>query len=110
MTPDPADYGLILTTTASQESAKAIAQTLVTAKLAACVSLFPIHSLYTWQDSLEATDEWQLLIKADLRQFQAISALVQDIHPYTVPELIALPLTAAAPAYLQWLATQTTIP
>ena len=102
----PADYGVVLVTADSQPEAAAIATALVKSQLAACVSIFPIDSVYTWQEELHQEQEWQLLIKTNLQQFPAIEAKIRQLHSYEVPEIVALPLVAASPPYLQWLAAQ----
>lgn len=98
----PATYGLVLTTAASRTEAEAIARALVTKRLAACVSLLPIHSVYTWQGNLEQQDEWQLVIKTDLTLFPALETKIRELHSYDLPEIIALPLSAGSAAYLNW--------
>jgi periplasmic divalent cation tolerance protein len=100
------DYGVILVTAPTREQAEAIATTLIQAKLAACVSLFPIHSIYTWQDQVNHDEEWQLLIKSALVQFEPLEATIRALHPYEVPEIIALPLVAGSLPYLQWISEQ----
>ncbi|NJR76526.1 MAG: divalent-cation tolerance protein CutA [Scytonema sp. CRU_2_7] len=102
----PAGYGVVLTTAGNIQEAKAIANALVEAKLAACVSIFPIHSVYTWQGEIKAEDEWQLLIKTDLAQFPTVEAKIQEMHSYVVPEVIALPILAGSQPYLQWISEQ----
>lgn len=99
-------YGIVLVTAPTREEAIAIAQALIDAKLAACVSLLPVHSIYTWQGNLEQSDEWQLLIKSDLERFAEIAEQVRSIHSYEVPEIIALPIQAGSPPYLAWIAEQ----
>ena len=100
-------YGVVMVTAPSKQEALAMAQVLVEAQLAACVSLMPIHSIYTWQGELQQADEWQLLIKTDLSKFQALEAKVHEIHSYEVPEIIALPIMAGSHPYLNWIAEQT---
>ena len=100
------DYGVILVTAPSREQAEAIATALIQAKLAACVSLLPIHSIYLWQGQLNRDDEWQLLIKSALVKFEQLEATIRAMHPYEVPEIIALPLVAGSLPYLHWLAAQ----
>lgn len=102
----PTGYGVVLTTAANVQEAKAIANALVEAKLAACVSLFPIHSIYTWQGEKHAEDEWQLLIKTDLAQYPSVEAKIKELHSYQVPEIIALPIVAGSQPYLQWISDQ----
>ncbi|OUL29047.1 MULTISPECIES: divalent-cation tolerance protein CutA [unclassified Nostoc] len=102
----PAGYGVVLTTAANVQEAKAIANALVEAKLAACVSILPIHSVYTWEGEINAEDEWQLLIKTDLAQFPTVEAKIREMHSYVVPEVIALPILAGSQPYLQWISEQ----
>ena len=102
-----AEFGVVLVTAASETEAESIAQSLVSAKLAACVSIWPIRSIYIWQGKLEKSQEWQLLIKADLSQFAALEAQVRSLHSYDLPEIIALPIAAGSAAYLDWMQMQT---
>nr|WP_290222094.1 divalent-cation tolerance protein CutA [Trichocoleus desertorum] len=99
-------YGVVFVTATSQAEVEAIAEALITAKLAACVSFTPIHSVYTWQGQVHKDQEWQLLIKTDLTKFAALVAKVQEVHSYDVPEIIALPIVAGSPSYLQWIGEQ----
>jgi periplasmic divalent cation tolerance protein len=103
---DQSGYGVVLVTAASKAEAEAIATSLVQSQLAACVSLFPIHSVYTWQGELHQEQEWQLLIKTNLAQFQALATKIRELHSYEVPEIIALPLIAGSQPYLQWISEQ----
>lgn len=100
------NYGVVLVTAASQQEAEAIATSLVKSQLAACVSLLPIHSIYTWQGELHQEQEWQLLIKTDLAQFPSLEAKIRELHSYEVPEIIALPILAGSQPYLQWISEQ----
>lgn len=96
-------YGVVLVTAPSQDEAEAIAQNLVESKLAACVSLVPIKSIYTWKGELHKDEEWQLLIKSDLAKFESLEAKIKELHSYEVPEIIALPLLAGYAPYLAWI-------
>lgn len=96
-------YGVVLVTAPSVEEAKAIASALVNTHLAACVSITPVHSIYTWQGEVNAEDEWQLVIKTDLSLFPNLEAKIRELHPYTVPEIIALPIVAGSHEYLKWI-------
>ncbi|MEH2335361.1 divalent-cation tolerance protein CutA [Nostoc sp.] len=102
----PSGYGVVLVTAGNMQEAEAIANVLVEAKLAACVSLLPIHSIYIWQGELHKEQEWQLLIKTDLAQFPAMEAKIKELHSYEVSEIIALPIVASSQAYLQWISQQ----
>jgi periplasmic divalent cation tolerance protein len=100
-------YGVVLVTAGSKTEAEAIAHSLIQARLAACVSLMPIQSVYTWQDKVHQEEEWQLMIKTDLNQFADLEAKIREIHSYEVPEIIALPILAGSQPYLDWIAEQT---
>lgn len=97
------NYGVVFVTVASQEEGNAVASALVAEKLAACVTIVPIHSVYRWQGQVHSDAEWQLTIKTDLRQFQALEAKIKELHSYEVPEIIALPIVAGSTAYLDWI-------
>lgn len=97
-------FGVVWVTTASRDEAVAIAQALVAQKLAACVNLFPVHSIYSWDGAVQQDDEWQLVIKTDLGRWQELTQAIQSLHSYDVPECIALPIIKGAPEYLSWMA------
>ncbi|MEL6911315.1 MAG: divalent-cation tolerance protein CutA [Cyanobacteria bacterium J06629_2] len=97
------NYGVVLVTVASLSEGQAIATELIKAKLAACVNLFPIDSIYLWQSEINQEREYQLIIKTDLNQFAQLSAKIKTLHSYEVPEIIALPIVNGSQAYLNWL-------
>ncbi|MDV2995253.1 MAG: Divalent-cation tolerance protein CutA [Chroococcidiopsis sp. SAG 2025] len=97
------NYGVVLVTAGSQQEAEAIATSLVASKLAACVNILPIQSVYTWQGEINQEQEWQLLIKTDLAQFSNLEAKICELHSYEVPEIIALPILAGSQSYLDWI-------
>ena len=98
------DKIIVLTTCESSQDAQTIAETLVEKRLAACVNILPgLKSIYRWQGKVENATELLLLIKTRRGLFEQLSAELARIHPYEVPEVIALPLIDGAPAYLGWL-------
>ncbi len=97
---------IVWVTTPSKASAEAIASALVEQKLAACIAITPIQSLYRWQRKVEQAQEWQLAIKTRQARFPEIEILVRRLHTYEVPEIIALPIVDGSPDYLSWLAAQ----
>ncbi|MBW4521626.1 MAG: divalent-cation tolerance protein CutA [Scytolyngbya sp. HA4215-MV1] len=99
-------YGVILVTASSQAEAIAIARALVQEKLAACVTLLPVHSIYTWQHEVHEAEEWQLLIKSEQGHFAVLERRIREIHSYEVPEVILLPVLAGSLPYLQWISEQ----
>ncbi len=99
-------FGVVMVTAPSKAEADTIAQTLIESRLAACVSLCPLESIYTWQGEVHRSQEWQLIIKTDLAHFETLAATVQSVHSYEVPEIIALPILAGSQPYLNWIAEQ----
>ncbi|WP_254564532.1 divalent-cation tolerance protein CutA [Oscillatoria sp. HE19RPO] len=100
---DEPEYGIVWVTAPSRTEASAIAEALVKSRLAACVSLTPIHSIYTWRETINKEEEWQLTIKTDLRQFARLESTVKSLHSYEVPEIIATPIIAGSTPYLNWI-------
>ncbi len=98
-----ADCLLALTTCPDTDSAAAIARTLVDEHLAACVTRLPgAMSTYRWQEKVEDDAEILLLIKTTDTRWPALRERLVELHPYDVPELIALPMADGLPAYLDW--------
>jgi len=94
---------LVLVTTASKEESELIAVALVESRLAACVNIFPISSIYRWQGQIQSDSEYQLLIKTDIQLFSDIEAKIKELHSYSVPEIIAIDIVAGSRSYLNWL-------
>lgn len=89
-------------------SADTIASALVGERLAACVNQVPgLRSTYRWQGRVEQADEVLLLIKTTAARLPALTARLQALHPYELPELVAVEVGAGLPAYLDWVAAQT---
>src|SRR5690242_10879790 len=98
------DYIQIVTTTPDNESAQRIARLLVERRLAACVQVSgPIESTYWWRGQVETAVEWRLLAKSRIDLFPALETAIREVHPYTVPELLATRVEAANQGYLDWL-------
>lgn len=98
--------GIVLTTVGCREEGDRIATALITENLAACITLFPISSIYRWQGETCNASEIQLLIKTDLNRFEQIQARIQQLHSYDLPEVVALPITQGSEAYLTWIQQQ----
>jgi periplasmic divalent cation tolerance protein len=97
------DLCVVLVTAASRREARAIAQTVLKAKLAACVNIVPsIESHYWWRGRLDSAAEFLLVIKTARQSFAKISKLVRAKHSYQTPEIIALPVVAVEKAYADW--------
>jgi periplasmic divalent cation tolerance protein len=92
-------------------TAERLAEALVGERLAACVNVLPgLRSVYRWQCTVERADEVLLLIKTTRGRLDALVARVQALHPYELPELLAVEVAGGLPAYLDWVATETRAP
>ena len=102
------EFVLVLVTAGSPEEAERIARALVEERLVACANVVgPIRSIYRWQGAVEEADEHLLVLKARAADVAALEARVRALHPYDVPEVLALPVTAGSAPYLAWLADAT---
>jgi periplasmic divalent cation tolerance protein len=95
---------IVLITTPTHEAAKNLTQRLLKAKLAACVNLLPVASQFWWKNKIEKTEETLMIVKTQPRLIKKIVKLVEEHHPYEVPEIIALPIIQGNPKYLAWIA------
>jgi len=99
---------LVLTNLPDRPSAERLAQSLVEARLAACVNILaPCRSVYRWNGTVENAEEHPMLIKTTRDRYAALEAAIRAVHPYELPEIIAVPLAAGFPAYLDWVAGET---
>ena len=97
------EYILIISTFADKGSAKKIAKQLVEQRLAACVQMLPIESVYLWKDEICDECEMLLLIKSKAALFDKITVAIKESHSYEVPEIIQIPITDGLPEYLKWI-------
>jgi periplasmic divalent cation tolerance protein len=98
------EYIQVVTTTAHREDAESLARALVEARLAACVQVIgPIQSTYRWHGAIETAQEWQCWAKSRLDLYDQIEAVIRRLHPYEVPEILAVPVLAGSKSYLAWL-------
>jgi periplasmic divalent cation tolerance protein len=99
---------LVFTNLPDQESAEHLAQTLIDARVAACVNILaPCRSVYRWQGAVESATEVPLLIKTAADRYAALEAAIRQAHPYEVPEIVALPIAGGLPDYLAWVMAET---
>jgi periplasmic divalent cation tolerance protein len=104
---DLGEFVVVYVTTGSEAEARTIAQTLVSDRLAACVSLTPITSVYRWEGAVQQEPEWQLMIKTRREHWEVLKVAIETLHSYEVPECIAVPIVTGTPSYLRWLADST---
>ncbi len=98
---------LVLTTLEKKRDARRLARILVEEKLAACVSMLaPIESFYRWQDKLQNSQEWMLIIKTSSALFSKLKKRIETIHPYECPEIVGISADRTNTSYHQWLLAQ----
>jgi periplasmic divalent cation tolerance protein len=102
------DYLLVLTTCPDAESARAIARALVGERLAACVNRIDgVASTYRWEGEVRDDGECLLLVKTSAAAYERLAARLTALHPYEVPEIVALPVARGSAGYLRWITAAT---
>jgi len=103
-----ADFVVVLITAPNEEAAAKMANDLVSSRLAACVNIIRnIRSIYRWQGKIEDEGEVLMIVKTRRELFQALETQVRKLHPYTTPEIIAVPIIEGFEGYLDWLKEET---
>jgi periplasmic divalent cation tolerance protein len=94
----------VTTTLPDQATAERVATQLVEERLAACAQVHgPIRSTYCWEGKVEQTIEWYCHFKTTLARLPILQARIRELHPYQVPEIIAVPILQGSPDYLKWI-------
>jgi periplasmic divalent cation tolerance protein len=102
------DALLVFTTLPSADKAAELAKLVVEERLAACANLLPaIRSIYRWQGKLQDENEVLLLLKTRAEHLERLKLRILELHPYEVPEVLAVPVEAGYQPYLDWLAGET---
>ena len=102
------DALVVLVTTPSPERAAEIARAVVDERLAACGNVVPnLRSIYRWEGKVQDEEEALLVLKTTRARFEALRDRVLALHPYEVPEVLALPVEAGSARYLAWIAGET---
>lgn len=108
MTISADEFAVVLVTAPDADTARTLARTLVDERLIACANIVgPVASIYRWQGAVEETMEQMLVLKARRSDIGPLTARIEALHPYEVPEVLVVPLVAGAGAYLAWLADAT---
>ncbi|WP_456442882.1 divalent-cation tolerance protein CutA [Caldithrix abyssi] len=95
---------VVFCTTPDTKTAEAIAQKLVENGQAACCNLIPgLTSIYTWKGKVQKDAEVLMMIKTDDRQYEKLEQTIKELHPYEVPEIIALDIKKGSKDYLKWI-------
>ena len=101
-------YCVVYVTVPNSETAETIARALVSEKLAACANVVPgLTSIYFWEGAVHQDPELLLIIKTRQTLFDQLAARVKALHPYTVPEIISLPVQQGSQDYLEWIGAST---
>jgi len=102
------DVLLVLTTLPNSDAAAELATKLVGEKLAACANILPaLRSIYRWEGKVQDENEVLVLLKTQGRQYESLKARILALHPYEVPEVIAIPVERGHQPYLDWILRET---
>ncbi|MGD2295161.1 MAG: divalent-cation tolerance protein CutA [Candidatus Aminicenantes bacterium] len=102
------EFILVLTTVPDEKTGQAIALPILEENLAACVTISGAsRSLYWWKGQISKETEHILFMKTRATLFQRLEKKLQEVHPYDVPEIIALPIQKGSPDYLSWIEKET---
>jgi periplasmic divalent cation tolerance protein len=108
---DPMSALLVLTNLPDRASAEKLADALIEQRVAACVNILAAcRSAYRWRGSVQIDEEHPVLIKTTRERYPALEAAIRAQHPNELPEIVAVPIERGLPAYLEWLAAETTPP
>lgn len=94
----------VTTTLPDRAGADRLAAAVVTERLAACAQVTgPVSSTYRWQGAVESASEWYCHLKTSRGRLARLRARIRELHPYEVPEIVAVPIVDGDPAYLRWI-------
>lgn len=95
---------VVYITAPDEEMGAKLARTLVEERLAGCVNIIkPVRSIYRWQENIEDDTEVLMIVKTQKKLFASLNSRVKELHSYTVPEVIAVPVVDGSEEYLKWL-------
>lgn len=101
---------LVITNLPDRDSARRVANALIETGAAACVNLMAeCNSVYRWQGKIESASEVPLIIKTTRKAYPRVEEVISAIHPYELPEIIAVSVEAGLPKYLQWVVQETRV-
>ncbi len=98
---------VVLITASSEDEAERISKLLVEERLAACVNIVPVRSIFFWSGMIQNAHESLLIMKTRLPLLEQLITRVKSLHSYTVPEILALPIIGGSDDYLAWLKEMT---
>ena len=102
---------LVITNLPDRAAAEKLADALIRQRVAACVNILaPCRSVYRWKGEVQQVEEHPILIKTTRERYAALEAEIRKVHPYELPEIVAVPIERGLLAYLDWVAAETTPP
>ncbi len=102
-------FSIVYITAGSLDEAKSIGRILVEERLAACVNIFPITSIYRWKDNIEEAGEFVMLVKTITGKVKDIEKRVKQLHSYEVPCVISFKIESGSENYLKWVEESVTL-
>jgi len=100
----PDSFILVLTTLPSPQKSRRLAELVLKKKLAACINILgPVQSFFWWKKKIDRAREYLLLIKTRRSLFSKLESLIRKNHPYSIPEIVSLPIDRGTKPYLDWL-------
>ncbi len=96
-------FSIVYITAGSMEEAKSIGKTLVEERLAACVNIFPITSIFRWKDKIDEAEEFGMFVKTKTDRVEDLEKRVKQLHSYEVPCVISIKLDRGSADYLEWI-------
>ena len=103
----PSAFLIVLTTLPNRSRARALSRKILRARLAACVNILgPAESFFWWKKKIDHAKEFLLLIKTRASHFDRLRRFIEKNHPYSVPEIVALPIKKGNATYLDWIKTE----
>ncbi|WP_018683480.1 divalent-cation tolerance protein CutA [Actinokineospora enzanensis] len=102
-----ADHYQVVTTTDSTDEAHRLAEGIVARRLGACVHIVPITSVYRWAGEVTREPEWRLVVKTAADRVGTLIDYIREQHSYDLPQVVAVPIAAGSPEYLDWVTAET---
>lgn len=100
-------YSIVYITAADEAEAKRISKVLAEERLAACVNIHPIFSIYRWEGKVEEAEETAVLVKTRIELVEQVIRRIKELHSYQVPDIVSWTIEKGNPEYLQWIQEST---
>ncbi len=96
-------FSVIYITAGNMDEARRIGKKLIEERLAACVNIFPISSIYRWKDNIEESNEFGVIVKTKTEKVKEIEKRVKQLHSYEVPCVLSFDVSEGSTEYLKWI-------